>query len=80
MFKKAHSGRDAFTFSLQGIRTIASFTAVPVVPDDRLNAAIERRLSGRDSDSRDFLRQVEDFLARYFVPGQCPNTQERQAA
>lgn len=37
MFEKAKKGRDAFTFSLGGMRTIASFTIAPAVADDRIN-------------------------------------------
>jgi hypothetical protein len=75
MFMKANSGRDAFTFSLRGMRAIASFTAMPVIADDRINRMIGQRLAGRQEDQPDTARRIEDFLARYFAPGCC-----RQAA
>lgn len=75
MFEKARSGRDAFTFSLRGMRAIASFTAMPVIADDCINKTIDRRLAGSRQDRPDTARKIEDFLARYFAPGCC-----RQAA
>lgn len=37
MFKKAKVARDAFTFSLGGMTTIASFVPVMAIADDRIN-------------------------------------------
>jgi hypothetical protein len=71
MFEKAKSGRDAFTFSLHGMTTIASFTPAPAIADDQINNAIDDsfgRGPGRDSD---VIRAIEDFLARYYAPGCC---------
>ena len=75
MYTKAGSGRDAFTFSLRGMRAIASFTAMPAIADDCINRTIDRRLAGHQGNRPDTARRVEDFLARYFAPGCC-----RQAA
>jgi hypothetical protein len=36
MSEKARPTRDAFAFSLRGMRTIASFALPPVVADDRI--------------------------------------------
>jgi len=44
MFEKAKPGRDAFTFSLGGMRTIASFIAAPAIADDQLNKARDAQL------------------------------------
>jgi hypothetical protein len=44
MFEKAKPVRDAFTFSLGGMTTIASFVAVPAVADDRINKIRDERL------------------------------------
>ena len=71
MFEKAKSGRDAFTFSLGGMTTIASFTAAPAVDQNRLNQAIGRRLAGMPWNRRDTVLAIENFLARYFAHG-CP--------
>ena len=46
MFEKARSGRDAFTFSLNGMKAIASFTPVSMIVDDRINRSIDERLKG----------------------------------
>ena len=37
MFKKAKVARDAFTFSLGGMTTIASFAPAMAIADDRIN-------------------------------------------
>ena len=71
MFEKAKSGRDAFTFSLRGLTTVASFTAAPAIADDRINKAIDRRLDGVQEDQPDTARIIEDVLARYFARGCC---------
>ena len=71
MFEKAKSGRDAFTFSLHGLTTIASFTAAPAIADDQINKAISVRLTARTQARPGIVRDLEDFLARYFVPGCC---------
>lgn len=43
MFEKAKPVRDAFTFSLGGLTTIASFTAAPAIADDRINELRDER-------------------------------------
>ena len=69
MSEKAKSGRDAFTFSLQGMKAIASFTGTPAIADDRINRSIDERLGGVPEDQPNTAREIEDFLARYFAPG-----------
>ena len=71
MFKKAESGRDAFTFSLHGLTTIASFTPATAIAQDRINKAWDERLEGATRERRSATRRFEDFLARYFAPGCC---------
>lgn len=44
MFEKATSGRDAFTFSLRGMTTVASYAIATAVADDRINKAWDERL------------------------------------
>jgi hypothetical protein len=43
MVNKAKLDGDAFAFSLGGMRTIASFAAVPVIADDRINRIRDER-------------------------------------
>ena len=43
MVNKAKLDGDAFAFSLGGMRTIASFAAVPVIADDRINRILDER-------------------------------------
>ena len=71
MFEKARSGRDAFTFSLQGMTTIASFTIAPAVAEDRINKAWDKRLNTACSASYPLVRRIEDFLGRYYASGHC---------
>ena len=71
MFEKARSGRDAFTFSLRGMRTMASFTVAPVTADDRINRSIDEQLGRVQEDQPDTVREIENFLARYYAPGCC---------
>ena len=74
MIKKAGSGRDAFTFSLHGMTTIASFTLAPAIADDQINQAWSRRLESASSRQQNTVRRLEDFLARYFATGCCQAT------
>ena len=68
MFEKAKSGRDAFTFSLRGMTTVASFTSAPAIADDRINKAIDQRQAGVPEDQpQTTTREIEDFLARYYA-------------
>ena len=69
MFEKAKSGRDAFTFSLRGMRAVASFTPPSAIADDRINSIIDQRLGGPQEDQPDTVREIEDCLAHYFAPG-----------
>jgi len=71
MFEEAKPGRDAFTFSLQGMTTIASFTAAPAIADDRLNKVWDERLSRPQEYQANTARKIEDILGRYFAPGRC---------
>ncbi len=71
MFEKAKPGRDAFTFSLQGITSIAPFTIAAAIADDQLNKVWDERLSRPQEDQPDTAREVENVLARYFAPGCC---------
>lgn len=43
MFEKAKPARDAFAFSLRGMRTVAAFTIAPVIADDRIDRLRDER-------------------------------------
>lgn len=45
MFKEATARRDAFTFSLGGMATIASVVAAPAVAHDQLNKVWDDRMT-----------------------------------
>lgn len=65
MFEKARSGRDAFTFSLRGMTTIASFTIAPAIADDRLNIIQDERLSRVQEDQPDTAKEVGALRRRF---------------
>lgn len=55
MYKQTRRVRDAFTFSLGGIRTISSFVTTPTVADNRINQAIAARLSQAENACQNHL-------------------------
>ena len=70
MYEKAKLKRDAFAFSLGGMRTIASFVPAQAVADDRINRILDERLNrDRDEVSRlEDQNQYElDFVAEKFA-------------
>ena len=71
MYSKARSGRDAFTFSLHGLTTIASFTFAPAIAQDQINKAWDERFETAPREERNTIRRIEDFLARHFANGCC---------
>ena len=75
MFEKAKSGRDAFTFSLHGLTTIASFTLAPAIAEDRIDRAVADRSSASFGRGSRAIRRIEDFLGRYFAP-RCGQAQQ----
>ncbi len=48
MLEKAKPARDPFTFSLGGMAAINSYAIAPIVANDRINKAWDRRLAGKD--------------------------------
>ncbi len=50
------------------MKTTASFAVAPVVADDRINKAIDKRLRRPQQGRPDTVRRIEDFLAGYFAP------------
>jgi hypothetical protein len=69
MSKKAQ--RDAFSFSLMGLRATASVGPAVVIADDRFDCKRDDDVSGGLVDQPDTLREFENFLARYFAPACC---------
>ena len=49
MEKKENARRDRFAFALGSVTLVTPFTAIPVVPGDRINAAWDERLAARES-------------------------------
>ena len=59
MFKRSKPERDAFTFSLGGMTTIASFLAPPVVADDRINKIRDTHLRMLETRRSEAVRSEE---------------------
>ncbi len=67
MTEKAKSGRDAFTFSLRGLTTIASFAAAPAIADDRINKALHRQREQVLDDQPDTDREMAAIRGRFWL-------------
>lgn len=70
MFEKAKPARDAFTFSLGGMTTIASFVAAPAIADDRINKIRDDRLK-QGRRSRDWQACLGAYYRPHFAHGFC---------
>ena len=68
---KVASARDPFEFSLRAVRIAAPVGPIPVVSDDHINQAYVARKNRQNVQKRSLIREVEDFLARYFAAGHC---------
>ncbi len=44
MSEKSRTARDGYTFSLRGMKSIASFAFAPAIAGDPLNRAIDERI------------------------------------
>ena len=67
MTEKAKSGRDAFTFSLRGLKTIASFAAAPAIADDRINKTLDRRREQVPDEQPDTDREMVAIRGRFWL-------------
>ena len=70
MADKTRSARDAFAFSLRGLKASASFTTFMAVADDGINAAWDEKLRQQpekrgDSRASDDTRFGRFWLARH---------------
>ncbi len=72
MSEKAKSGRDAFTFSLRGMTTIASFAVAPAIADDRINKALARRQEQELDDQPDTGREMDAIRGRFWLSRRRP--------
>ena len=68
MFGKARSGRDAFTFSLTGLTTIASFTIAPAIAEDSINQVWDKRLRRAPEDQPDTAEQFRIIRDLFGLP------------
>ncbi len=68
MFGKARSGRDAFTFSLNGLTTIASFTIAPAIAQDSINKMWDQRLRRTPEDQPDTAEEFRVIRDLFGLP------------
>ena len=68
MSARTRTARDPFAFSLGATVSLNSHVFVPAIADDALNRAWRRKLERRPDERPDLIREIEDFLARYFAP------------
>ena len=68
MPRNAKVARDAFSFSLGGLPTIASFVIAPAIADDRLNKVRDDRLKQVQSDQPDQSRDNDRAKKRGLWP------------
>ena len=67
MSEKATPARDPFTFSLGGMKTIASFTVAPAIADDLINKILDRRMEQALDDQPDTGREMEAIRGRFWL-------------
>lgn len=67
MSGKAKAGRDAFTFSLDGMKTISSFTIAPAIADDRINKTLDERLRHTQEDQPDTAQEMRVSWGRFWL-------------
>lgn len=69
MSYKAHPARDPFRLSLGGVAAVNSYAMVPAIAADQVNLAWDERLQQVPEDQPDTIREIENFLGRYFAGG-----------
>ena len=67
MSEKAKPGRDAFTFSLSGLRTMAAYTPASAIAHDRINKAWDERLSSKRDDPPAETRETPAASGRFWL-------------
>ena len=53
--------RDAFTFSLGGMTTIASYTVAPAIAHDKINKSLAERLQETQEDQPATAREISSW-------------------
>ena len=61
MSENTNRTRDAFTFSLGGMTTIASYTVAPAIAHDKINKALSERLQETQEDQPDTAREISSW-------------------
>ena len=66
---KAKIATDVFTFSLGGSTSINGYGLVPAIDDQAIHKARARQTAAPQPERTSLVRQIEDFLARYYSNG-----------
>ena len=61
MSENTKRNQDAFTFSLRGMTTIASYTVAPAIAHDKINKALADRLQDTPEDQPDTARELSSW-------------------
>ena len=67
MFEKARRERDAFSFSLGGMRTVSSFIAASAIAHDRLDKARDERSSQGPEEQPDSAEEFTALKGRFWL-------------
>jgi len=67
MTKKAVPRHDAFTLSLGGLTTIASFVIAPAIADNRINKALDERRKHSQENQPDNARKIKSTWGRFWL-------------
>ena len=67
MADKNRSARDAFGFSLKGLRAVASYTAVMAAADDGINAAWDEKLRKKHDVPEEAVAKAGKTFGRFWL-------------
>ena len=67
MTQRIDRERDAFTFSLGGIRTASSYAAMPAIAHDRINKALDKKYQRAQEDQPETARVLRSTWGRFWL-------------
>ena len=67
MSDRTRSTRDAFTFSLGGMKAISSFIAAPAIAHDRINSARDARVREPQNNRAGGPREYPGIKGRFWL-------------
>ena len=67
MSERTKSERDAFAFSLSGLRTMAAYTTATAIAQDQINQAWEEKLRREQEDQPNSAREIGTVWGRFWL-------------